>query len=372
VISTSICKCFSSELHSEEEASVGPPAASELAQFVKATLVKMFTFVHAIAALAPRNVDDPSGQQHVFSSSVVGAAEKLRALLDVRDALSVASEQIMMSFTSSPCSQFTRVTCDLGGFLSAELGKLDRAIRDAFDPIRTALIPSLDDNSCSWGTTRILQSSTDIHKVTISVINYIYILSPKSLFPVNFEPHHGDMCSVLLPQKDMCSMTATLIMEMVGSLEEELARVSNLFSDQSLKFIFLINNFYFIRQRLEEIGTIGDLTHFLNSLTHKINRYIHSYLQVSWAPVLKCLRNSTIHCFKRNSPLRKFQSKFQKTYAAQKLWKVPDTELRKRLREAIIGIVVSGFLEYLEDNNSITPGVTPQELQEMLQELFEG
>jgi hypothetical protein len=204
VISTSICKCFSSELHSEEEASVGPPAASELAQFVKATLVKMFTFVHAIAALAPRNVDDPSGEQHVFSSSVVGSAETLRALLDVRDALSVASEQIKMSFSSSPCSQSTRVTCDMGGFLSAELGNLDCAIRDAFDPIRTALIPSLDDNSCSWGTTQILQSSTDIHKVTISVINYIYILSPKALFPVNFEPHHGDMCSVLLPQKDMC------------------------------------------------------------------------------------------------------------------------------------------------------------------------
>ena len=59
-------------------------------------------------------------------------------------------------------------------------------------------------------------------------------------------------------------------------------------------------------------------------------------------------------------------------YTAQKLWKVPDPELRKRLREAIIGIVVSGFMEYLEDNNRITPGVPPQELQELLQELFEG
>jgi hypothetical protein len=59
-------------------------------------------------------------------------------------------------------------------------------------------------------------------------------------------------------------------------------------------------------------------------------------------------------------------------YAAQKLWKVPDPQLRKRLREAIIGIVVSGFMEYLEDNNSITPGVSPQEVEEMLQELFEG
>ena len=74
------------------------------------------------------------------------------------------------------------------------------------------------------------------------------------------------------------------------------------------------------------------------------------------------------------SPLLKFESKFQSTYAAQKLWKVPDPELRKRLREAIIEKVVSGFTSYLEDNNRITLGVTvtPRELEEMLQELFEG
>ena len=74
------------------------------------------------------------------------------------------------------------------------------------------------------------------------------------------------------------------------------------------------------------------------------------------------------------SPLLKFESKFQTTYAAQKLWKVPDPRLKKRLREVIIEKVVSDFTIYLEDNNRITLGitVTPQELEEMLQELFEG
>ena len=46
--------------------------------------------------------------------------------------------------------------------------------------------------------------------------------------------------------------------------------------------------------------------------------------------------------------------------------------LRKRLREAIIDKVVSGFTKCLEDNSRITLGVTPQEVAEMLQELFEG
>jgi hypothetical protein len=150
-------------------------------------------------------------------------------------------------------------------------------------------------------------------------------------------------------------------MEMVASLEQKLTKVSQTFSDQSIRFLFLINNTNFIGQQLHQ------------DLTHKIDNYIESYLQVSWTPVLKCLNNPKFHCgFTRSAPLPKFQSKFQMIYAAQKLWKVPDPQLRKRLREAIIGIVVSGFMEYLEDNNSITPGVSPQEVEEMLQELFEG
>ncbi|CAD6338246.1 unnamed protein product [Miscanthus lutarioriparius] len=67
-----------------------------------------------------------------------------------------------------------------------------------------------------------------------------------------------------------------------------------------------------------------------------------------------------------------FESKFHMAYTAQKLWKVPDPRLKKRLREVIIEKVVSDFTIYLEDNNRITPEVTPQEVEEMLQELFEG
>ena len=92
-----------------------------------------------------------------------------------------------------------------------------------------------------------------------------------------------------------------LILKMVTSLEEKLARVSQSFPDQSLRFLFLINNTCFIGQQVQ------------HDLTRKIDWYIESYLQVSWAPVLKCLRNPTFDCFKINySPLPKFESNFLK------------------------------------------------------------
>jgi hypothetical protein len=123
----------------------------------------------------------------------------------------------------------TRVIDDIGGLLSAELGKLDQAVRDTFDHIRTAVTPpSLDDDNDSSSATQttLLQSSPAIHKATRSVINYVNIvLATEALLTANYARHQGDTSSL-----------TTQIMEVVGSVEEELARVSQSFTDQSLRF----------------------------------------------------------------------------------------------------------------------------------------
>nr|TKW39270.1 hypothetical protein SEVIR_1G167300v2 [Setaria viridis] len=78
-------------------------------------------------------------------------------------------------------------------------------------------------------------------------------------------------------------------------------------------------------------------------------------------------------CERNYSPLPyKFQSEFLKTYNTQKLWKVPDPELRKTLPRAITEKIVSGYTEYIEDNKITTLKFTPRDLEEMLQELFQG
>jgi hypothetical protein len=68
-----------------------------------------------------------------------------------------------------------------------------------------------------------------------------------------------------------------------------------------------------------------------------------------------------------------FESEFQKTYTTQKLWKVPDPELRNRLRGAIIDEVIPSYTRYLADDYGNGPlKFSPLNLEEMLQELFEG
>jgi hypothetical protein len=106
-------------------------------------------------------------------------------------------------------------------------------------------------------------------------------------------------------------------------------------------------------------------------------------LKTIWRAICKCLGDPCCHACslllrlvasekKNYSPLHKFESEFQKTYSAQKLWKVPDPELRKTLRRAITKKINSGYTKYIEDNNVTTLKFTPQNLEEMLQELFEG
>ncbi|WVZ78417.1 hypothetical protein U9M48_026129 [Paspalum notatum var. saurae] len=172
---------------------------------------------------------------------------------------------------------------------------------------------------------------------------------------------------------------------MVRSLEEQLATNSQSWFSvdlQDLRFLFLINNCYFIFQELQASSQWHLAVRLsMPDLARKIDDYIDCYLQVSWAPVFKCLQASpptTPRCFTRYySPLRKFGARFHKTYAVQKLWKVPDPEMRKRLRKAIVDRVVLVFARFLEDNNIDVdaPGVatlTPWKVEKMLGELFEG
>jgi hypothetical protein len=128
-----------------------------------------------------------------------------------------------------------------------------------------------------------------------------------------------------------------MIRETASGLHETLVNISESFLNHGLRFLFLLNNSYFIRQELSYGTYYFSPQQNLAALFGKVEGYMESYLQVSWAPVLSCLLNPTPLCFGRKySLLPKFEFEFQKTYTTQKLWKVPDPELKKTLRKAII------------------------------------
>ncbi|RLN13556.1 hypothetical protein C2845_PM09G23870 [Panicum miliaceum] len=353
-INESISKCFDvwCSQDRDKKGTSKKPLASEFALLVEATVLEMLPFVDAIIAAAARTSGRPEA---------IAAADKLQVLIDVRNALSMASEQFLLSlFSSSPCVQST------GGKMrenvSAHLARLDETIWNTMVAMMTgtAAWTAEDNGGCGHPC-----GSSDIHQVTRSIIRYIKVLRAnyRSLDRILDD---ANLRGEFKPDNESGSHLNNLIMEMVHSTEDKLVSKSkSWFEDQSLRFLFLINNSYFM---LRLVGFPMPV------LTRRIDDYINGYLIVSWVPVLRCLRDpATLRCFARtSSPLTKFQSKFHKTYAAQKLWKVPHPYMRKMLRKAIVEKVIPVFTQFLEDNSISTPGVTPKKLEEMLGELFEG
>jgi hypothetical protein len=265
-----------------------------------------------------------------------------------------------------PSAEAKRVQDEIVSLLSAAESKVAEAIWNVLDDGTTCVLKSIEDGDGFLSRFTTPKESSVIHQATKSVMGYLYISfllsNYSSLAPLN----------KYVPQTRSMRPLDSMVMQMASCLQEKLANISESFPDQGLKFLFLLNNSDFIRNELH-YKTYTFLQLHVAAIFGNLECYMDSYLQVSWAPVLSSLFNSTPQCFVRNgSPLYKFEFAFQKTYKNQKQWKVPDPELRKRLRQAITEKIIPSYAKYIEDNQVVNPNFSPQELEEMLQELFEG
>ncbi|XBI49255.1 hypothetical protein VPH35_112851 [Triticum aestivum] len=170
-----------------------------------------------------------------------------------------------------------------------------------------------------------------------------------------------------------------LIHDTIEYLKDLLWRKSKLCTDQSLRYLFLLNNSCFVTQQLESSKLIAWAQNHWE-LPPESEKYIDCYFEVSWAHVLSCISESTsgqLLRWNNGSSLARFLSAFHRIYKLQKFWKVPSPQLRRMLRKTITERVITGYLEYLEEHPELEKRIifgntTPDDLEEMLGELFEG
>jgi len=339
----------------------------QLARFTQQAMLKMLTFVDFIVA--------PNLTRQVFFTNSVPAHthrhhiyDKLHNLLRVHEAMSKLT-WIKIRLVSSSSAEVATILREIVDVLSAKEDKVGEAIWSALEEIRTRLLESPEDVQGSSGT-QAPQGSSDIDKATRSVMVYVMFLQHNYwlLTPVVSE---AASLGKYVPRFGAVQPVTSLAMEIISSLEEKLDNKLEASPDQGLRFLFLLNNSSFI------VDQLHDTPYFSKSkkdLAGKAEGYMKRYIQVSWAPVLSCLINPTPSCFGKNySPLSKFESELQKIYTTQKLWKVPDPKLRNRLRRAIINELIPRYTRFLADYYENAPQkFSPSDLQEMLQELFEG
>ncbi|CAN6200455.1 unnamed protein product [Urochloa humidicola] len=368
--------CFShshlQSLPEEVEATIPDPA--HFSRFIQETMLKMLSFVDAIAAPNPNN----NTREILDTNGATAPLEKLKTLLDVRGAVFMASfliQPLLLHLSSSAQAEGCRTLLeDMEALRSDKDDILAEAIWNTMQEVTAAILFLADDgNHDSWDAPQ--GSSASIHKVTRSIQRYIRLL----------EINYRSVDQIVRKAADRGTYAPAtaiyrtnpfigMITEMVSCLEKKLAKMSESFPNKSLGLLFLINNLYSLWQQLHPMY---DTKFNMPVLTCKIEDYIDKYLQEAWAPVLARLQSSspsTLQFGRRYFPLSKFESEFRKTHNDQKLWKVPDPELRKKLRKAIADKVASGFTNFLQENTVSTRGstITPREVEDMLQELFEG
>ncbi|XP_044320977.1 exocyst complex component EXO70H1-like [Triticum aestivum] len=253
------------------------------------------------------------------------------------------------------------------GPLPRAMNKLSDAISSTMEQVRTLME---DDNS--WAI-EIPRGGGGVHRNTQLMVDYIVTMREALASMLNSAPSQTTV--------NLCA----LIEDTTGYLKDLLLRKSELCLDLSLRYLFLLNNFYFIAQVPEPSGSLNleiwSGHHSGLNLSPECEKYMDSYLDVSWGHVLSCIPHSNsrgpFHCLINTSSLVKFQSAFHKTYQAQKFWKVLDPRLRDAMRRTITVRVISDYRDYLEEHPEVEKHVSsgsnsPDILEEMLGELFEG
>ncbi|KAL6873951.1 hypothetical protein ACP4OV_014033 [Aristida adscensionis] len=314
------------------------------ARFIEADVLKMLPFINAIRSVRTTDIIGVYGDR--WEVLVLG---KLRVLLDLTYPMEQARDAISILRSHSSLDLDTKSIDE-----AVEIFK--EAIFHTFDEIKSGIMSSNDSSN----DVKFYWSSEIITRCIKCIIASDYHLS----LSVLLEKAHKVCMNTTLDEARL----PRLLVDIVSCLEQKLAEISQSFTDPGRGLLFLLNNTYYICDQL-----YYKPASFLTStqLPQKIEDHIQNYLRLSWEPVLSCLHKTTpLLCL--TSPLVKFESEFNKVYNDQKLWKVLDPNLRRKLRKAIIEKVTSGLTKYLEDNNITTPSVTPQALEEMLKELFEG
>ncbi|XBJ05706.1 hypothetical protein VPH35_024441 [Triticum aestivum] len=257
-------------------------------RFGKASISKMLVFVEAIM---------PDLK-----------AEKLQAVLDMYTCVSNALHMLRSFGMSTRNQQIFSAACDL---LSTQGDMLWEAISSTMEEMR-ALVEGDDD---LWAM-EIKHGGGEVHNNTHLVVSSILSMKKTvALMTGTFTWLDYDY------KLDRNIFIGVLIDETVYYLNDLLLRKSELCLDPSLRYLFLLNNSYFVVSLNLHLPWWYQRS-LIFKLAPECKKYMDSYLDVSWGHVLSCIPksnfNGPLQCWKNTSSLAKFESAFHKTYQAQK------------------------------------------------------
>ncbi|KAI3473414.1 hypothetical protein Pfo_031388 [Paulownia fortunei] len=213
---------------------------------------------------------------------------------------------------------------DIGSFIRIEFYDLLTRLADS----AKVIFKELENYIGSISSTRPWANG-GIHPLTKYVINYI-------------------LANVDLEQ-NLSGPVAAQVQSLTSVLEANLDNMSNLYSDSSLKHIFLLNNIHYMVEKIRnsKLRTyFGD--EWVKSHSRKFQWHAMSYQRYTWSSILSLLRydwNAGRATLKARC--RDFTLAFNDVYKNQTGFCVPNIHLRQELRISASITVVQAYRTFL-------------------------
>lgn len=279
--------------------------------------------------------------------------EKLFKILDLHDALLDLLPDVDVVFESKSAETVRVQAAEI-------LSRLAEAARGILSEFENAVLREPSRIPVPGGT---------IHPLTRYVMNYISLISDYKQTLIELimsKPASGSRYSDDLSTPDMDfseyeeqTPLALHLIWIIVILLFNLEGKSKHYKDNSLAYLFIMNNVHYIVQKIkgspELREMIGD--DYLKKLTGKYRQAALSYQRATWVRVLHCLRDEGLHVSGSfssgvsRSALRErfksFNAIFEEVHRTQALWLVPDTQLREELRISISEKLIPAYRSFL-------------------------
>uniref|UniRef100_A0A0E0LX83 Exocyst subunit Exo70 family protein n=1 Tax=Oryza punctata TaxID=4537 RepID=A0A0E0LX83_ORYPU len=273
------------------------------------------------------------------------ATEKLYRMLDMYEALTDVEPDLESLFTGDARDFFSS---EVSGVV-AQLGNTIRHTIDQF-------VNVIHDES-----SRRPVHGGEIHPMTRYVLNYCGLLAEcRATLDMVLADNSNDNNDDEAPTDGggggaSSTPLGRCMRELLTHLLRKLDEKSRLYDDAGLKNIFLMNNLYYIVQKMMECPALRELLgdDWVRRHRGQIRQYETGYLRASWMSVLASLRDDASPAAAHGGraalkeKARSFNAAFEELYRSQTAWKVTDPQLREELRIAVSERLIPAYRSFV-------------------------
>ncbi|KAK8507056.1 hypothetical protein V6N13_069849 [Hibiscus sabdariffa] len=229
-----------------------------------------------------------------------------------------------------------------------------------------------------------------VHPLNKYVMNYIRMLPEYcNILNLLLKDQHVDVADQVtdpdngpnLSLSTSCPMACHL-RSITSSLESNLYRKSQLYKDEALQHIFLMNNIHYLVQKVKgsELRLFfGD--EWIRKHNGKFQQHAKNYERATWSSVICFLKDdnpgsSSVSKSTFKEQCKGFRIAFEEVYKTQTSWCVPDPQLREDLRISTSLKVILAYRTFLGRNLAHIEDKcvkhTVEHVEKLLLDLFEG